>query len=80
MTLSPHKAGGLRGTGVWARARKLFEDVYQAKHDKEPGPQPKHSKHGPTVEWINRLAVAVITDRMVLSVFGAKLAKETPRL
>ncbi len=54
--------GGLRGTSVWARARQVFEEAYDAKRKKAEqdghemaklGKPPKHFPHGPTAEWIN---------------------------
>ncbi|WP_415403990.1 hypothetical protein [Tateyamaria sp. SN3-11] len=44
--------GGLRGTSVWARARKVFAEAYEAEGGKT-GPQPETFPHGPTAEWIN---------------------------
>ena len=44
--------GGLRGTSVWARARKVFAEA-QETAVKPIGPQPVAFAHGPTAEWIN---------------------------
>ncbi|WP_299690741.1 hypothetical protein [uncultured Tateyamaria sp.] len=44
--------GGLRGTSVWARARKVFAAAYE-KDGGTVGPQPQAFPHGPTAAWIN---------------------------
>lgn len=48
--------GGLRGTSVWARARKVFEEAYAEETGKTPKAQPDAFPHGPTAEWINDTA------------------------
>jgi len=40
--------GGLRGTSVWARARKVFAEAAE----NDPGPSPAAFPSGPTAKWI----------------------------
>ncbi len=44
--------GGLRGTSVWARARKVFKEAYENGGGTVKA-QPDSFPHGPTAEWIN---------------------------